>query len=284
MFLPAAMSSWANVPNISTQNGERHATSTSSPIQLSDTRTPPSPDSFWTTSIRGNDCWSNRTISRTMKLAPNEQMIFSLANRIWMRSKRIYQRKLCSRDYMLAPCAECDIIIDVFHIERKYSSSSNDEDRPPASEELFFDQKDDGIFDELAKTTRYAPLLTKMQRNLLRTIARYVFDAGDNMSMVHASPYNCVGVGGGGIRLTFLICSCVSCRLRSSERHAWNCCVDTWKIWSENALRERTEGIETLAPRNSIWARKHWICLKWRSCRSTWIAATITIKTNRPNM
>lgn len=57
-----------------------------------------------------------------------------------------------------------------------YSPSSNNEDRPPASEELFYDSNLEHLYDAVLKHTAYTPRLTLLQCSLLRDLSTYILD------------------------------------------------------------------------------------------------------------
>lgn len=61
------------------------------------------------------------------------------------------------------------------------TSSSNNEDRPPPSEQLFFDSCMDNVYDFVGQTTGYAADLTRRQRALLLKLSPFVLDNGTTL-------------------------------------------------------------------------------------------------------
>lgn len=113
----------------------------------------------------------------------------------------------------------------VFAAFASKSPSSNNEDRPPASEEAFFQSGEEDIFRDIAATTGYIPPLSRMQRNLLRSIERYAFDAADNVKTVEyiwIAKYH---------RLeNNVIFPCALFRLLLSATNVWRSCAASARI------------------------------------------------------
>lgn len=65
-----------------------------------------------------------------------------------------------------------------------FSPSSNDEDRPPPSEELFFEPEQYRLFDDIMDATKYVAKLKSRQHPLLWSLARHMYNENDSFQTV----------------------------------------------------------------------------------------------------
>lgn len=71
-----------------------------------------------------------------------------------------------------------------------HRTSSNNEDRPPPSEELFFEPEQYRLYDDIMDATNYVPKLTSTQHPLLWNLARNIYNENDSLEMVSSQIYS----------------------------------------------------------------------------------------------